>query len=169
MTINTELMKQVADVLEQDPKLLPAAIADKLDISEKDAVAHLPNGMATMIDGTQAQELLEGLVNWGPVTTIIHSFGSIFEVKAPFPKGKVARGYYNLMGKEGELHGHLKLDLVTDIALVSKPFMGSESHYFGFFDQAGNNIFKIYLGRDKKRQLLPEQVEKFTALKAAYA
>ncbi|WP_117233159.1 heme utilization cystosolic carrier protein HutX [Vibrio maerlii] len=169
MTTQTELFIQVAAVLEEDPKLLPAAIAEKLNISEKEAVAHLPQGMATMVDGSQAQELLEGLVMWGPVTTIIHSFGSIFEVKAPFPKGKFARGYYNLMGKEGELHGHLRLDLVTDIALVSKPFMGSESHYFGFFDETGHNIFKIYLGRDKKRQLLPEQLDKFAALKAAYA
>jgi putative heme iron utilization protein len=42
--------------------------------------------------------------------------------------------------------------------------MGSESHYFGFFDEAGNNVFKIYLGRDKKRVLIPEQVESFKAL-----
>lgn len=41
-------------------------------------------------------------------------------VKAPFPKGKDARGYYNLMGRDGELHGHLKLDNVAGIALVSK-------------------------------------------------
>jgi putative heme utilization carrier protein HutX len=69
------------------------------------------------------------------------------------------------MGREGELHGHLRLDLVERIALVSKPFRKTESHYLGFFDQAGECVFKIYLGRDKKRQLFPEQVERFMTLK----
>lgn len=155
------LKQQVAQLIEQEPTLLPSAIAERLDVSEFEAVAALPEEMRAILPGDQAQTILEQLVGFGPVTTIVHSFGSIFEVKAPFPKGKVARGYYNLMGREGELHGHLKLDNVKNIALVSKPFMGRESHYFGFFCQDGNNIFKIYLGRNEKRELIAEQVEQF--------
>jgi putative heme utilization carrier protein HutX len=155
------LKQQVAQLIEQEPTLLPAAIAQQLNVSEFEAVAALPEEMVVIVDGEQAQYILESLVGFGPVTTIVQSFGSIFEVKAPFPKGKVARGYYNLMGKDGELHGHLKLENVKNIALVSKLFMGQESHYFGFFDQSGSNIFKIYLGRDKKRALIPEQVATF--------
>lgn len=155
------LKQQVAQILEQEPKLLPAAIAEKLNISEFEAVSALPDEMIALVDGEQAQSILEGLVGFGPVTTIVHSFGSIFEVKAPFPKGKEARGYYNLMGREGEMHGHLKLDNVKNIALVSKPFMGRESHYFGFFCEAGNNIFKVYLGRNEKRELIESQVTTF--------
>jgi len=169
MTNNNDLLKsQVADILEQEPKLLPAAIAEQLNVSEADVVCAFPSEMVSVLDGDHAQQILETIVGWGPVTTIMHSFGSIFEVKAPFPKGKVARGYYNLMGKEGELHGHLKLDNVKRIALVSKPFMGRESHYFGFFSECGSNIFKIYLGRNEKRELIPQQVEKFKALQAQY-
>lgn len=155
------LKQQVAQILEQEPKLLPAAIAEKLNISEFEAVSALPDEMIALVDGEQAQSILEGLVGFGPVTTIVHSFGSIFEVKAPFPKGKEARGYYNLMGREGEMHGHLKLDNVKNIALVSKPFMGRESHYFGFFCEEGNNIFKVYLGRNEKRELIESQVTTF--------
>lgn len=153
--------QQVAKLIEQEPTLLPVAIAERLGISEFEAVAALPEEMVALVPGDQAQLILEQLAGFGPVTTIVHSFGSIFEVKAPFPKGKVARGYYNLMGREGELHGHLKLDNVSNIALVSKPFMGRESHYFGFFCTEGNNIFKIYLGRNEKRELITEQVEQF--------
>ncbi|GMQ48980.1 heme utilization cystosolic carrier protein HutX [Vibrio sp. 10N] len=162
MTI--ELKQNVAHILETEPSLLPSAIAEKLGVSERDVVCAMPENMVAFEKGDVAQHILESITTWGPVTTIVHSFGSIFEVKAPFPKGKVARGYYNLMGKEGELHGHLKLDLIKTVALVSKPFMGNESHYFGFFDEAGNNVFKIYLGRDKKRVLFPEQVNSFKAL-----
>lgn len=160
--------KDVIELLEKDPGLLPSDIANQLGLSESEVVKSLPEGMATLINGEKAQEILEGLVGFGDVTTIVRSFGSIFEVKAPFPKGKLAHGYYNLMGRNGELHGHLKLDLITDIALVSKPFRGSESHYFGFFDQDGHSVFKIYLGRDKKRQLIPEQVSAFNVLKQEY-
>ncbi|MDN3612524.1 heme utilization cystosolic carrier protein HutX [Vibrio ostreicida] len=155
------LKQQVAQLIEQEPTLLAAAIAERLAISEFEAVAALPDPMVALAPGEQAQSILENLVDFGPVTTIVHSFGSIFEVKAPFPKGKLARGYYNLMGKEGEMHGHLNLERVKNIALVSKPFMGRESHYFGFFCEQGNNIFKIYLGRNEKRELLSDQVESF--------
>ncbi|MCG9774126.1 heme utilization cystosolic carrier protein HutX, partial [Vibrio diabolicus] len=103
------IKQQVEALLEQEPQLLPAAMAERLGISEFEVVAALPQEMVAIAPGAQAQNILEGLVGFGPVTTIVHSFGSIFEVKAPFPKGKVARGYYNLMGREGELHGHLKL------------------------------------------------------------
>lgn len=160
------LKDNVAQLIEQEPTLLPAAIADKLSISEFEAVAALPNEMVAVTNGESAQSILEGLVGFGQVTTIVHSFGSIFEVKAPFPKGKLARGYYNLMGKQGELHGHLKLDNIKNIALVSKPFMGRESHYFGFFCEQGNNIFKIYLGRNDKRELIPEQVAQFKTMQS---
>ncbi|EIZ1314649.1 heme utilization cystosolic carrier protein HutX [Vibrio parahaemolyticus] len=162
-----ESIKQQVEVLmEQEPQLLPAAMAERLGVTEFDVVAALPQEMVAIAPGEQVQTILESLVGFGPVTTIVHSFGSIFEVKAPFPKGKVARGYYNLMGREGELHGHLKLDNVKNIALVSKPFMGRESHYFGFFSECGSNIFKVYLGRDEKRELIAEQVTAFRAMQA---
>lgn len=161
-----DIHNDVALILEQDPNLLPAAIAERLGVAEFNVVSALPKEMVALAPGVDAQAILEGLVDFGPVTTIVQSFGSIFEVKAPFPRGKMARGYYNLMGTEGQLHGHLRLDNIKNIALVSKPFMGRESHYFGFFCEQGNNIFKIYLGRDDKRQLISDQVEQFKNMQA---
>ncbi|MDP4494230.1 heme utilization cystosolic carrier protein HutX [Vibrio sp. AH4] len=158
------LQIKVAQLLEQQPTLLPAAMAELLAVTEFDIINSLPQEMVAVVDGAQAQTILESLPAWGPVTTIMTVAGCIFEVKAPFPKGKLARGYYNLMGREGELHGHLKLENISHVALVSKPFMGRESHYFGFFTAQGENAFKIYLGRDEKRELLPEQVARFKAM-----
>ncbi|MGF1807949.1 heme utilization cystosolic carrier protein HutX, partial [Aliivibrio sifiae] len=89
--------KKVIELLEQDPSLLPSDIAKQLELSECEVVKLLPEEMVTLVEGSKAQDILEGLVGFGDVTTIIHSFGSIFEVKAPFPKGKLAHGYYNLM------------------------------------------------------------------------
>lgn len=160
-----ELKMKVAQILQQDEKLHAGAIAEQLQVTEGDVVLSLPSELVFPLAGNMAQTIVEALPSWGPVTTIVHSMGSIFEVKAPFPKGKFARGYYNLMGKEGELHGHLRLDLVEHIALVSKPFMGQESHFIGFFAEQGECVFKVYLGRDKQRNLFSDQIEKFQQLK----
>ena len=160
------IKQQVEMLLEQEPQLLSGAMAKRLGVSEFEVVAALPKQMVGVTSGDQAQSILEGLVGFGPVTTIVQSFGSIFEVMAPFPKGKVAHGYYNLMGKNGELHGHLNLENVKNVALVSRISKGRESHYFGFFSECGSNIFKIYLGRDKKRELIKEQVTAFRAMQA---
>lgn len=163
-SLQQQVQQQVATLLEQEPTLLTAAMAERLNVSEFDVVNALPTEMVAVVDGSEAETLLSDIADWGTVTTIVHSFGSIFEVKAPLPKGKMARGYYNLMGRDGQLHGHLKLDTITHVALVSKPFMGRESHYFGFFSAQGDNIFKVYLGRDEKRELLSDQVTRFKAL-----
>lgn len=131
-----QLSHQVAQLLNDEPALLPAQIAERLGVSEFAVVSAFPREMVTLLSGDDAQMVLTEIADWGTnVTTIVQSFGSIFEIKAPLPKGKAARGYYNLLGQPGQLHGHLKLELIDHIALVSKPFMGRESHYFGFFTQ----------------------------------
>ncbi|MCD9529457.1 heme utilization cystosolic carrier protein HutX [Photobacterium carnosum] len=160
-----ELKTRVAQILQQDEKLHAGAIAEQLQVTEGEVALSLPSELVFPLAGNVAQIIVEALPSWGPVTTIVHSMGSIFEVKAPFPKGKLARGYYNLMGKDGELHGHLRLDLVKHIALVSKPFMGQESYFIGFFAEQGECVFKVYLGRDKQRSLFSDQIEKFQQLK----
>ncbi|ANS84949.1 hypothetical protein VSVS12_01182 [Vibrio scophthalmi] len=161
----TEVKKKVTAALALDAATPVSEMSQQLALSEGAITFALPEAMLTQVDGQHAQAILEQLPAWGNVTTIVHSFGSIFETKAPFPKGKEAHGYYNLMGREGELHGHLRLDLVAHIAFVSKPFRRMESHYIGFFDAEGNCIFKVYVGRDKKRQLLVEQVIEFGKMK----
>lgn len=160
-----ELKLKVAALLADNPKLHAVSISEQLAVTEGEVVMSYPDEMVCLLPGHLAKTIIESLPEWGPVTTIVHSMGSIFEVKAAFPKGKEARGYYNLMGKEGELHGHLRLDHVSDVALVSKPFMGQESYFIGFFAVTGECVFKVYLGRDKQRNLFPEQIEKFKLLK----
>lgn len=163
-----EVTKRVEEVLTADNAKPVSEMSHQLNLSEGAITFALSNEVVTPVSGQHAQTILERLPSWGPVTTIVHSLGSIFEAKARFPKGKVAHGYYNLMGREGELHGHLRLDLVEYIALVSRPFRTMESHYIGFFNANGECIFKVYVGRDKKRQLLQEQVEAFENMKKEF-
>ncbi|WP_194437882.1 heme utilization cystosolic carrier protein HutX [Vibrio fluminensis] len=165
----SEVKTRVDAALAKDDSVPISEMAKQLQLSEGAITFALPEVMLTRIDGAHAQQILEQLPEWGNVTTIVHSCGSIFETKAPFPRGKAAHGYYNLMGREGELHGHLRLDTIVQIALVSKPFRGNESHYIGFFAQDGTCAFKIYLGRDKQRQLIPQQIEAFKQMKQEFS
>lgn len=159
-----EVKEKVNQALKEDSGENPSVLATRWGLSEGAITLALPTELMSSTDGIHAEEMLKLLPSWGPVTTIVHSVGSIFEFKTTFPKGQVSHGYYNIMGKEG-LNGHLRIDLIKHIAFVSKPFHKMESHYIGFYDALGECVFKVYLGRDKKRQLISEQVESFHALK----
>ncbi|MBQ1783502.1 MAG: heme utilization cystosolic carrier protein HutX [Gammaproteobacteria bacterium] len=162
MTIEpSALTAAVAALYASEPELMLADMAQRLGCSELEVASRLPAEVATLMPLTLIDELLESLPEWGPLTTIVASGGSIFEFKGDFPRGKYGHGYYNLYTKGEGLHGHLKIDGFAAMALISKPFRGTESHHFCFFGSNGSPVFKVYLGRDKARQLLPEQVAHF--------
>ncbi|ART83691.1 HuvX protein [Oceanisphaera profunda] len=160
-----ELTRQVRALLTAEPKLRPADMARRLSISEWELVSRLPSELIFTLPGSVAQTVLERVSQWGRVTTIVEVAGSIFEVKAPIPSGRTGYGYYNLQAEFGELDGHLKLDAVANISLQSKPHRGKEAYAIVFYDDQGHTIFKIYLGRDERVVLFPEQVTQFNELK----
>ncbi|RPA51213.1 heme utilization cystosolic carrier protein HutX [Shewanella vesiculosa] len=162
----TESIDNIQRYLMNNPDAMPSQVATDLKVTEWQVVSALPQEQVTLLPLPEKDSLLTSLAEWGPMTTIIAVSGSVFEFKGPFPRGKYAHGYYNLITKGDGLHGHLKLDHVSAIALVSKPFRGNESHSINFFGAQGEMIFKVYLGRDKQRRLLADQVVRFNALKA---
>ncbi|MGI2210204.1 heme utilization cystosolic carrier protein HutX [Shewanella baltica] len=165
----SEQQTQLRQRFEQQADLMPAQLASELGIAELEVVAALPPEQVVFVPLTQLDTLLQALPEWGKLTTIVMLSGSVFEFKGDFPQGKYAHGYYNLYSKGDGLHGHLKLDAMRGIALISRPFRGSESHSINFFGSEGEVVFKVYLGRDKQRALFPEQVRQFKALATAFA
>ncbi|MBE2895669.1 heme utilization cystosolic carrier protein HutX [Pasteurellaceae bacterium HPA106] len=164
----SDLRAEVAQLLAQTPEMNTLDLATKLAVGEGNVILALPEKWVTVLPGEQCETLLEHLTQWGNLVTIIEKEGSIFEVKQPFPHGRSGYGYYNLNmhggASTGTLYGHLKLSQVDKIALVSKPLRGKESYAFAFITKCGQVMFKIYLGRDEKRALIPEQVTKFKQL-----
>lgn len=118
--------------------------------------------------GEQAQALLEQLADWGTMTTIVLHGGSVFEFMGPFPKGSVAEGFYNLSGPVPGFHGHLNLKLVNQIRFQDKQHRGRESYAFVFENAEGEVIFKVFLGRDEKGELLAAQKQRFLAMQQQY-
>lgn len=118
--------------------------------------------------GELAQQLLEQLAEWGVMTTIVIHAGSVFEFKGPFPKGWVGEGFYNLEGSATGFHGHLNLQKIQHIRFQDTPHRGRESYAFVFENAEGEAIFKVFLGRDDKGELLEQQKQQFLAMQKQY-
>lgn len=165
MNSELTLSDRMGELLASQPMIRPVEIAKQLGVSEWEVVSQFSADEFTALPGRMAQPILESISDWGKVTTIIEVKGFVFEFKDAFPKGKLGFGYYNLQGSGGGLEGHLKLDAVTDIALLSRPLRGKETHAILFYAEDGTCIFKIYLGRDEEGCILPHQIAAFHALK----
>ncbi len=155
---------QVQSILDKDPALLPAVIAEQLNISELQVIENLPDSMVTLIDGMHYLEVLRDIKTWGEITLVIDVDGSIFEMVGHFPKGGEKFGSYNLSDRRTPLKGHLKLDNLATIALVSKPFHGVDTRSVQFLGKSGRVLFKVYLQRDKEKNFIADQLQRFEAM-----
>ncbi|WP_233998653.1 heme utilization cystosolic carrier protein HutX [Microbulbifer pacificus] len=163
------MQQQVQELLASESGYTLEQMAGKLDTSVREIIANLPAEMASLAGSETVWQLIEELPSWGKLTAIVQSEGSVFEFKGEFPKGTIAHGYYNFMHHKNPFHGHLLVDGIVEVALVSKPHRGAESHSMVFLAPSGNCVFKVFLGRDAERQLIPEQVERFKQLKQQLA
>jgi putative heme utilization carrier protein HutX len=142
-------------------------IAQAAGCSFAEVLRALPPEEAIGIDGSHFVEVMQAISQWGEITLVVNSGDVILEVKGELPAGSLGHGYYNLHGKP--IGGHLRADACATIAFVSRKLFGSDTHSVQFIAPAGHCLFKIYLGRDAARCLIPEQVLAFTGLRARLA
>lgn len=151
-----ERLRQSADgILEQ--------IARDYGVSTFEVVRALPPEHRAIVPGKAFEVVLADVSGWGEVLFIVHTPDIVLECAGTIPPGSFARGYFNLHG-DSPIGGHIKAENCRHIAFVSRPFMGRPSRSLQFFNEAGEAMFKIFVRRDKERNLLPAQVERFDAL-----
>jgi putative heme utilization carrier protein HutX len=134
------------------------------NVAPRIIVEALPEGMRRLAPGAAFIDAMDDIASWGDVTVIVHTEDGIMEFGGPVPKGQVARGYFNLMGRTG-FHGHLRYERCGGIAFVERPFMNRTSALLVFLNQDGGIMFKIFVGRNEKGELKADQLEKFRALR----
>ena len=117
------------------------------------------------LPGSMAKPLMQLLATWENTTTIVLHGGCVFEFKGPFPSGEEGEGYFNLDGPIPGFHGHIRLDAIDHIYLQSRQHRGRDSHAFCFQDRSGDNIFKVFLGRDSDGQLLEAQRQTYLTIR----
>jgi hypothetical protein len=47
--------------------------------------------------------------------------------------------------------------------------MGRASRSIQFFNRSGEAMLKVFVRRDERREMIPEQVESFDAIRSSYA
>ncbi|RYE72691.1 MAG: heme utilization cystosolic carrier protein HutX, partial [Hyphomicrobiales bacterium] len=105
---------------------------------------------------------------WGTVLFIVHTADIVLECEGSLPVGSFGHGYYNIHG-DSPIGGHIKAGNCTAIYLVDRAFHGRRSCSVQFFNGAGEAMFKVFVRRDAARELLPDQVARFEALKRDFA
>jgi putative heme utilization carrier protein HutX len=160
----TEPTAALRNKVAENPGVVFEDFARENNVTPGAIVQALPEEMRSFAPGDKFIEAMTDIADWGDVQVIVHTEDGIMETGGPVPKGSVARGHYNLMGRTG-FHGHLKHERCGSIAFVERPFMGRTSNLMIFINVDGGIMFKVFVGRDEKGQLKEDQVVKFKALR----
>ena len=149
--------------LAADPGVVIETFAEESGVTPRAGGRGVARRMRRFADAGAFVDVMGEVARWGDVTVIIHTDDGIMEFTGPVPPGEVARGYYNLSGRTG-LHGHLRHERCAGIVFVERPFFGRLSAFIAFFNTDGGIMFKVFVGRDEKRELLADQLTAFRAL-----
>ena len=160
----TDTRPTLAEALAAQPMAALEDIARSAGVTPLDVLKALPPGEVTLLPGHHMVAALDDIATWGEVTFIVNTGPVILEVKAPLGGGTVAQGMYNFSGKP--TGGHLHLAAAAHVAFVRRRLFGSETRSVQVYGQDGACLFKVYLGRDAQRQLIPAQIAAFDALEA---
>jgi putative heme utilization carrier protein HutX len=140
-------------------------VAREYGVSTFEVVRNLNAEQRVIVAGDRFAEILEDLSTWGEVLFLMHTPDIVLECTGTIPPGSFGHGYFNLHG-DSPIGGHIRADHCTHIVFVARPFMGRESRSIQFFNAAGEGMFKVYVRRDKARELIREQLARFDALRA---
>ncbi len=167
-------MNVASEVSSLDAKI-DAAIAAKpdgiLEVMAETAGAsllqvmeRLPDDSVKLVSAEKFDDTWKSLQGWGEVLFIVHTDDIVLECTGSLPDGSHGHGYFNIHG-DSPIGGHIKASNCKAIAIVDRPFHGRRSCSVQFMNQNGNAMFKVFVRRDKERNLLPQQREAFDQLK----
>lgn len=137
-------------------------IARDYQVSPLDVVRALPQRLLTGAE--QFDRIWDSMTEWGDVTVLVHTADIILEHQGPLPSGFHRHGYFNLRNKQG-LSGHIRAQHCQAIALLERPFMGMATASVQFFNQQGDIMLKVFVGRDEHRQLRADGLAAFHQLR----
>lgn len=161
------LTQGLLSALEQKKPWTLFSLAREFNRTEHEVAQALPSRMCAFAPKNCFISVWESLASWEKATFIVQHEGHVIELAGRIPSGAPGHGYYNLAGGEA-LGGHIRADDIADIAFLSMPFMGLESHSVQFFNAGGHVVFSVYVGRENHR-ILPSVKEAFLNMKHTLA
>ena len=164
ITVDKDVVARIDAALLDKPDGILEMVAGKCEASLWQVFERLPAGQAVAVAGERFEELWAGLTTWGTVLFIVHTEDIVLECEGALPPGTSSHGYFNIHG-DSPIGGHIKASNCARIVFVDRAFHGRRSCSVQFLNAAGNAMFKIFVRRDKQRELLMEQVALFEALR----
>lgn len=166
--VSAEAMEKVRAALAAKPDGVIEALAREHGVPTLAVLEATPAEQRRFIAAERFEALWRELAGWGTVLFIVHTPDIVLECEGSLPVGSFGHGYYNIHG-DSPIGGHIKAGNCTAIYLVDRPFHGRRSCSVQFFNGAGEAMFKVFVRRDAARELLPDQVARFEALKRDFA
>ena len=149
--------------LAAEPGAIVETVSKETGATLREVVEALPEEMRRFAPASAFVPVMDDVAKWGEVTVIIHTDDGVMEIGGPIPPGKIAKEYFNLSGTIG-FHGHLRYERCAGVAFVERPFFGRPSASLLFINRDGGFMFKVFVGRDEKRELKADQLARFRAL-----
>lgn len=163
-----EQRQKVQSALTGSPTSSSASIAGDTGISEAAVTDALPADTRTPISMGEFERLWQELTEWEDALVIVLSSGSVFELAGPLPKGDIGRGYFNFDSPESTYGGHLKVDRLAAIYLLSSKGHNGETHQVAFYDHNGRRVFSVYVPRDEDGNLQTQPHNRFLRMRRDY-
>ena len=159
---------EVAKALSESAQKRPGQIAKDLNITEAAVVHALPVESRVPVQVEEFESLWSKLTQWDDALLIAFSAGSVFEMFGPLPRGQFLRGYLDLDKNGNAYGGHVKVDNLSAIYLLSTEGENGAVHQVAFFDREGRRVFGVYVPRNKDQSLKSQPHSQFLRLKQDY-
>ncbi|MBN8943851.1 MAG: heme utilization cystosolic carrier protein HutX [Rhizobiales bacterium] len=144
------------------------AVARQHGVASRDVLAMLPPSEAVFAPAEAFGDIWQDMTGWGEILFIVNTPDIVLECHGTLPPGSAGHGWFNVHG-DSPIGGHIKADNCREIGFVDRVFHGRRSCSIQFYNEAGEAMFKVFVRRDDKRELLPEQTGRFEQLRARYA
>ncbi|MBW9086267.1 heme utilization cystosolic carrier protein HutX [Rhizobium wenxiniae] len=166
--ITADRRERALAALAEKPDGIVESIAAAADVTTAEILEILPEGSAVIAPKESFLDIWNELTTWGVVLFLVHTEDVVAEIDGELPVGSEGHGWFNIHG-DSPIGGHIKKDNCASITFVDRAFHGRRSCSIWFMNAKGAPMFKIFVKRDEARELLPEQLAKFEALRASYA
>ncbi|MFN4206208.1 MAG: heme utilization cystosolic carrier protein HutX [Agrobacterium albertimagni] len=165
---NGDRRERALAALAEKPDGVIEQIAAKAEVTPAEVLAILPEGAAVVVPSEKWELIWKDLTSWGEILMIVHTDDIVLEVEGSLPEGSEGHGWFNIHG-DSPIGGHIRKERCVSIAFVDRGFHGRRSCSVWFMNADGKAMFKVFVRRDKERNLREDQVARFEALRQAVA
>jgi heme iron utilization protein len=158
----------IRDALAAKPDGVVEQIARESGAPSQAVLEALPGEQRIFVPANAFESLWSSLTGWGEVLFIVHTADIVLECVGSLPKGSFGHGYFNIHG-DSPIGGHIRATHCRAIYIVDRPFHGRRSCSVQFYNGEGEAMFKVFVRRDKARELIADQLALFEQLKSAFS